>query len=54
MACEIFTLDSCQIWTLYNIFTVPGAHKFEQNETRTTDADYEHINIKKQEITWKS
>ena len=29
------------------IFTVPEAHKFEQNKTRTTDTDYEHINRKK-------
>ena len=26
------------------------AHKFEHNETRTTDADYEHINTKKWEL----
>ena len=31
----------------YNTFTVPAeAHKFEQNKTRTTNTDYEHINTK--------
>ena len=54
MVCEIITLHACQIWTLYNIFTVPEEHKFEQNEQRTTDTDYEHINRKKKELTWKS
>ena len=47
MVCEIFTVHSCQIWTLYNTFTVPEAHKSEQNKTKTTDTDYEHINTKK-------
>ena len=36
----------------YNIFRVREAHKFEQNETRTTDTDYEHINRKKKELTF--
>ena len=46
MICEIFTLHSCQILTLYyNTFTVPEAHKFKQNKTRTTDAVDEHIQV---------
>ena len=44
------TLHLCQIWTLYNIFAVPEAHKYEQNKTGNTDRDYEHINRKKQEL----
>ena len=36
--------------TLYNIFRVPDSHKFEQNKTRITDTDYEHINTKKWEL----
>ena len=43
MICEMFTLYSCQIWTLYNTFTVPEPHKFEQNKTRATGTDYEHL-----------
>ena len=54
MVFEIFALHSCQIWTLYNTFTVPETHKFEQNKTRTTDSHYEHVNTKKQELTWQS
>ena len=41
---EIFKMNSCQIWTLYNTFTVPEAHKYEINKTSTTDTDYEHMN----------
>ena len=32
-----FILHSCQIWTLYNTFTVPEAHKYEQHKMRTMD-----------------
>ena len=48
MVFEIFTLHLCQIWTIYNMFTMPEAQKYEQNKTVTTDTDYEHINRKKQ------
>ena len=54
MVLEIFTLHLCQIWTLYNTFTVPEAHTYEQNKTGTTDASYEHINTKKQELPSES
>ena len=37
-------MHSCQIGTLYKTFTVPEAHKYEQNKTRTTDAHYEQMN----------
>ena len=43
MICEMFTLYSCQIWTLFNTFTVPESHKFEQNKTRATGTGYEHL-----------
>ena len=32
------------------IFTVPEAHKYEQNKRGTTGTDYEHKNRKKQEL----
>ena len=48
MICETFTLHLCQIWTLYyNTLAVPEALKFEQNKTRATDTDYEHVNTEK-------
>ena len=37
MSSEKIMLHSCQIWTLYNTFTVPRTHKCEQHKTRTTD-----------------
>ena len=33
---------------------MPEAHKYKQNKTRTTDADYEQINRKKQELPSES
>ena len=51
---EIFTLRSYHIWTFYNTFTVPQAHKYKQNKTGTTDTDYEHKNVKKQELSSES
>ena len=44
IAFEILTMPSCQIWTLNNTFTVPEAHIYELNITRTADKDYEHMN----------
>ena len=35
---------------LKKIFTVPEAHKYEQNKRGTTGTDYEHKNRKKQEL----
>ena len=51
---EIFTLHSCQIWARYNTFTVPDAHKYEQNKTGTTDTGYEHIKREKHELASES
>ena len=48
------TLHLCQIWTLYNTFAVPEAHKYKENKTENTDRDYEHINRKKQELPLES
>ena len=42
---EIFTMHFWKIWTLYNTFTVPEAHKYELNKARTTDKDHEHMNL---------
>ena len=50
----ICTMHSCQIWALYNTFTVPEAPMYKLNKTITADTDYEHINRKKQELAWKS
>ena len=43
-----------QIWILCNTFTVPEAHRYEQNKTGTTDTDYEHMKRKKQELASES
>ena len=47
---NIYTAFMPYMNTLYNIFRVPDSHKFEQNKTRITDTDYEHINTKKWEL----
>ena len=52
MVFQIFT--RAQIWVLYNTFTVPEAHRYEQIKTGTTDTDYEHLKRKKQELASKS
>ena len=36
MVFEVFALDLCEKWTLYNTFTVPEAYKYEQNKTGNT------------------
>ena len=54
MVFEIITLHFHKIWTIYNTFAVPEAHKYEQNKAGTTNTDYEHINKKKKELPSES